>query len=960
MKRIFTLLILLAVFTFSIYASESFTVKSPDESVFVTATVTDNGEVTYSVTKDGKNVLDNGKVGMVTRAADYTSGLVFKETSAKVIDETVSMTSGSYKEITNKANELTIKFEGGYSVIFRAYNDGAAFRQAVDGSGRVEVVKDASTITIPAAANTWAMKTKNTNNAYSTSYTNEAVENMSGMYNFPVMYETADGVWCLITEANLFDSDFAGCILSKGENNSFSLEFAAYQNGADVWITAPGTTPWRTLICGSLATMVENTMVDVLTEKADGDYSYVETGVSAWSWLNDGSPRQDDVALLKRYIDLAAEMKWEYFILDEGWQPHAKDYSYDNRVYEGFPDWLPEIMEYANERDVKLFAWLNRRAVDTASEVDFLEEIKSAGFAGIKVDFFDSESSAIVVYYNRILSKCRELGLLVNIHGTNKPTGERMTYPNIIAKEAVHGDEAMATKAAYTTLIPFTRGSLGSTDFTPAVYPFSKSDTTIGHQAALATLIECGMLSMASSPDAYYNSPFYYFYYNLPTHWDDLHFIDGYPEEYTVLARRSGDAWYVSAITTDARTVTIPTDFLVSGKYNVAVYTDNEDGTDGVVAYKTVTAGDTLTVDLIKNGGAAIKIVPESDIPDFDFSSATIQLAVGEEQRAPITVGKTLFPDIIWASSDESVVTVKNGHIIGLRSGKVKVTATSAADNSVKAELLVKVFGGHTITDTWTVKNEAANFGERAITDNKNPYKLTMTTGVGYVGVKENAEPSNMWMMDAPDGDFTVTVKVSGILTHSYSSCLVGVYADGASVIQMSRRFHASLGEKVGAPPSKMGTVGNIFDFYTYTTKYVEKYAADTNFDKAAWLRITREGDIFRGYYSYDGVNFTEMSGTLSHDGITNAESLQIVVACQMGGNSTFRNEVTFEDLTINGQKIAFTAANPYNKGDVDIFDVLVALRETVNRGYLSAVDVNHSGDIELLDVIKLIKLMVE
>ena len=959
MKRTFILFILLAVFTLSICASESFTVKSPDESVIVTATVTDNGEVTYSVTKDGKNVLENGKVGMVTRQADYTSGLGFKETSIKAIDETVSMTSGSYKEIKNKANELTISFDGGYSVVFRAYNDGAAFRQAVDGSGRVEVVKDASTFTIPASSNTWAMKTQNTNNAYSTSYTNEAVENMSGMYNFPLMYETADGVWSLITEANLFDSDFAGCVLSKGENNSFSLEFAAYQNGADVWITAPGTTPWRVVICGELGTMVENTMVDALTEKARGDYSYVETGVSAWSWLNDGSPRQDDVALLKRYIDLAHEMKWEYFILDEGWQPHSKDYSYDNRVYEGFPDWLPEIMEYANERDVKLFAWLNRRAVDTASEVDFLEEIKAAGFAGIKVDFFDSESSAIVVYYNRILSKCRELGLLVNIHGTNKPTGERMTYPNIIAKEAVHGDEAMATKAAYTTLIPFTRGSLGSTDFTPAVYPFSKSDTTIGHQAALATLIECGMLSMASSPDAYYNSPFYYFYYDLPTHWDDLHFIDGYPEEYTVLARRSGDAWYVSAVTTDVRTVSVSTDFLDGGKYNVAIYSDNADGTDGVVTYNSITAGETITVDLIKNGGAVFKIVPDNDIPNITFDKATVQLAVGEEKRAPISLDKTYFPDIIWASSDESVVTVKNGHIIGISSGDAKIIAISAADETVKAELTVHVFGGHTIADGWTVKNEAENFGERAITDNANPYRLTITTGVGALGIGK-AEPENMWMMDAPDGDFTVTVKVSGILTHSYSSCLVGVYADEASVIQMSRRFHASLGEKVGAPASKMGTVGNIFDFYTYTTKYVEKYAADTSFDKASWLRITREGDIFRGYYSYDGVNFTEMSGTLSHDGITNAESLQIVVACQMGGNSTFRNEVTFEDLTVNGQRIAFTVANPYNKGDVDIFDVLTSLKATINNNYLPAADVTHNGKLEILDVVKLLKLVAE
>ena len=957
MKKFLTLLILLAMFSLSVFATESFTVTSPDESVIVTATVTDTGELTYSVTKSGKAVLDSGKVGMVTRKADYTNGLVFVDVSTKAINETVTVTSGSYKQIANHANELTINFDGGYSVIFRAYNDGAAFRQAVDGSGRVEVVKDASTITIPALANTWAMKTQNTNNAYSTSYTNATVENMSGMYNFPVMYETADGVWCLITEANLFDSDFAGCVLSMGDNRSLSLEFAAYQNGADVWITAPGTTPWRTVICGDLATMVENTMVDALTEKADGNYSYVETGVSAWSWLNDGTPRQDEVALLKRYIDLAAEMKWEYFILDEGWQPHAEDYTYDNRVYEGFPDWLPEIIEYAEKRDVKLFAWLNRRAIDTAGEVDFLEEIKAAGFAGIKVDFFDSESSLIVVYYNRILSKCRELGLLVNIHGTNKPTGERMTYPNIIAKEAVHGDEAMVTKASYTTLIPFTRGSLGSTDFTPAVYPFSKSDTTIGHQAALATLIECGMLSMASSPDAYYNSPFYYFYYDIPTHWDDLHFVDGYPEEYTVLARRSNDAWYVSAVTTDARTVTIPTNFLESGKYNVAIYTDNADGTDGIVTYKSVAAGETLTLDLIKNGGAVIKIVPESDAPNLVFDKTTVQLAVGEEQRAPLAFNETSFPDIIWASSDESVATVKNGHIIGISSGNAKITATSAADETVKAELTVHVFGGHTTADGWTVKNEAANFGERATTDNADPYKITMTTGVGYVGVKESGEPENMWMIAAPEGDFTVTVKVSGILTHSYSSCLVGVYADGASVIQMSRRFHASLGKKAGSPANKLGTVGNIFDFYTYTTKYVEKYTADTNFDKPAWLRITREGDIFRGYYSYDGKTFTEMPGTLSHDGITNAESLQIVIASQMGANSTFRNEITFEDLTVNGEKVAFTAENPYNEGDVRLIDVLSALKAYVNCGHLPAADVNHNGKLEILDILRLLKL---
>lgn len=961
MKRWIHILVACLFFAVCAFAvgAEEYTLLSPDKSVAVTVTV--DGGVAYSVTKDDKAVLDGGTVGLTTSSASYPGTLSLAGTSTRAIDETVPMTSGSYKTIRNQANELTLTFGGDYSVVFRAYNDGAAFRQTLDGSGNVKITADASTVTIPAAANVWAMATENTNNAYSTAYTNTTVESMSGMYYFPTMYNTADGVWCLLTEADLFGSGFAGSVMQKGSGNSFSLVYAAYQNGGAVSLSIPCSTPWRTVICGELATMVENTMVDALTPLADGDYSYVETGVSAWSWLNDGTPRQDEVALLKRYIDLAHEMQWEYFVLDEGWQPHATNYTYDSRTYAGFYHWLPEIMEYAGARDVKLIAWLNRRAVDTAGEVGFLEDIKAAGFAGIKVDFFDSESSAIVEYYNRILSKCAELGLVVNIHGTNKPTGERKTYPNIIAKEAVYGDEAMNTKAAYTTLMPFTRGSLGSTDFTPAVYPFSKSDTTVGHQAALATLIECGMLTMASAPDAYYASPLYWYYYDLPTHWDDLHFIDGYPGEHIAIARKSGEAWYVSSVTTDARTLTVPTDFLAEGTYNVAIYGDNRDGSNGAVTYTKIAKDETVTVPLLQNGGAVVKFVPEDDLPrEIAFVKNVVLLSVGEEQTAPLTMPETAFPDVLWTSSDESIVTVKNGHIIGMQSGNATITATSAADATVTATLRVHVFGGHTRADGWTVKNEAENFGKKAVTDNADPYRMTITTTVGYVGVKEEAEPSNMWMMDAPEGDFTVTVKVMGAMTHSYNSCLVGVYADGASVIQMSRRFHASLGERAGAPTSKLGTVGNIFDFYTYTTKYVEKYTADTRYDAPAWMRIVREGDTFRGYYSYDGMNFTEMPGTLTNDSVTDTESLQLVLACQMGGNSTFNNEVVFEDFTLNGEKIPFTVANAVTPGDITIQDVLLALQGIVNREMLSAVDMDRNGELTLPDILNMLKLLAK
>ncbi|MBQ9429842.1 MAG: glycoside hydrolase family 97 catalytic domain-containing protein [Clostridia bacterium] len=941
-------------------AAEIAYIESPDQSVAVTVTRAESGELGFSVTKDQKRILSDGAVGIVTTDASFTSGNALSSVTRRTIDETVGMTSGSYAEIVNRANEVTLEFENGYTLVFRVCDDGVAFRQILSGNGSVRITRDASAFSIPAASNVWAMKTDNTKNTYSTPYSASRAADLDGMYYFPMLYHTPDDVWCLLTEADLYGSGFAGSVLQSEGGNRFSLVYAAYQNGGAVASALPAYTPWRTVVCGDLSTIVENTMVDALTPLADGDYSYVQTGVAAWSWLHDGTPRQDDPALIKRYIDLAAEMRWEYCILDEGWQPHAESYTYDSRTYTGFPDWLPEVVDYASARGVKLFAWLNRRTVDTAAEVGFLEQIAAAGFAGVKVDFFDSESSTIIGYYNRILSKCAELGLLVDLHGTNKPTGERMTYPNIIAKEAVHGDESKETHAAYTTLLPFTRGSLGSTDFTPVVTPFSKSDTTVAHQAALAVLLECGLVSMASSPEAYYASPFYWYYYDLPTHWDDLHYLSGYPGDYVALARRSGEAWYLAAVTTNARTLTLATDFLSDGIYCAAIYKDGASG--GSAEYRTIEKGEPLTLLLTQNGGAAVKLVPAADAPKtLAFAEPLLLLGAGEMQKAPLLLPQTAFPDVIFTSSDESVVTVQNGHIFARASGRARITARSAANEGVSATLEVHVFGGSKRAAGWTVKNEADYFGDRALTDNLNPYQLTLKTGVGYVGKTESAEPQNLWMTDAPAGDFEITVKVTGALTHSYNSCLIGIYADGANVIQMSRRFHGSLGAKVDSPPSKLGTVGNIFDFYMYTTKYVERYAADTNGEGAAWMRLTRTGDVYHGYYSYDGVTFTEMPGTLTNEKVANASAPNLLLACQAGDSDTFTNEVVFEDLTVNGEKIRFVSENALLPGDVRLGDALHALRTVLKDGkYLSAADTNRDGKVDLTDVLRLFKQITD
>ena len=963
-KRVFFLVIAIFIMaiTFSGIAcaanAEKVVLLSPDGKISVDIAVDDLGQLSYSVSKNGLCVVEKSSIGITTSAGTFTSGLVLNSVERHTLNETVKMQSGSYPTIKNNANELVLYFSNNYTVTFRAYDDGIAFRQTVGGSGTVTVSADNSTFAIPEKSETWSVTVDTNKNTYERNYTRQAIEDYPEKSYLPVLYNTADGLWCFITEADIYTTGYSGSMATCGGNNTLGLTFSRSQD-SDISATLPLSTPWRTIVIGDLSTMVENTMVDKLTNFADGDFSWVETGVAAWSWVTNGTTRQDEVELIKSYIDLAAEMGWEYYIMDEGFQPHADNYTYSSRTYDGFHSWMPEIVEYANEKGIKLIAWVNRRAIDGENEVNFLEEIKAAGFAGIKADFFDSESTTAFVYYNRIVEKCAELGLVVNLHGTNKPTGERMTYPNIISKEAIYGDEHKAAIAAYDTAVPFLRGALGAADYTPSLYPFPKSDTTVAHQAAIATLIECGMLSMASSPAEYYASPLYWYYYDLPTKWDDLHFIDGYPQTHAILARRSGDLWYVSAVTADARTVTVPFDYLGEGTYNVAVYADNEDGSEGVASYTKVTSKDTLTFDLLDGGAVILKIAPVDNAPsEIAFGEETLILGVNETQKLKYSVNKTLFPDLIWRSSDESVVKVVNGRITGVGTGYADITVKSAADEDVFDTVSVHVFGGIEIDNVWSIGNAATKAGWKSTLDPINPYRITLPTHTGELGYSDEKMPYNVWMMDAPKGDFTVTVKVTGAMTHNYNSASLGIYADNSSVIQMARRFHTGLAAKVDAVPSKLGSVGNVIDFMTRTTKYNEIYVADTQFAAPLWMKIERAGDIFHGYYSYDGVNFTEMSGTQENAAVSACENLRIVLACHVGGSETYVMDVDFEDLTVNGEKIPFTKSADMESAQLRVKDVLWVLREMINGKYVFAADFDRSGNTELKDVLKLLKAL--
>ena len=315
--------------------------------------------------------------------------------------------------------------------------------------------------------------------------------------------------------------------------------------------------------------------------------------------------------------------------------------------------------------------------------------------------------------------------------------------------------------------------------------------------------------------------------------------------------------------------------------------------------------GDTLSFDLLAGGGVTLKLVPQTEEKcSVLFHKNVVLVGVNETRKVEYTMDKVAFPDLVWESSDESVVKVVNGRVTGVSSGWATVTVKSATDETVTDTVRVHVFGGIALSDAWEIRNLATKAGWQPIYDPANPYKMTMDTHTGELGYNDARMPNNVWITDAPEGDFTVTVKVTGAMTHSYNSASLGIYAYNTSVMQMVRRFHGTLGPKVNAPFSKLGKQGNIIDFMTRTTKYVEKYVADRRYDAPLWMRVSRVGDVFHGYYSYNGVTFTEMPGTIANAAVSSCTDLKIALACHVGTSETYVMDIDFEDLTVNGEKI--------------------------------------------------------
>ena len=536
-----------------------------------------NGKLTMEA-KDGQWVIGyQGQQVLTMKAAEAATPL--KGLKAKKVKADYTMIEGKRSHCTNEANEYRVG-----QMTLRLYNDGLAYRYE-------QPVKEQAAYVIPEGTKRWMMQwTDGAENFYPlmTTYKEKAQRSFSAVskdadgncvrWSFPALVELKDGVFALLTEANIERGQSASSMYNEGE--VYRVVQDEGENKAN--------SPWRLVILGSLGDVVESTLVTDVSEPCKlEDTSWIKPGVVSWVYwaYNHGS---DDYNIIKKYTDLAATLKLPYVLIDAEW-----DRMKDGKTVE-------DAVAYAKSRGVKPMIWYNssvgwidgaptpkfrlNKPEDREREFAWCEKI---GVAGVKIDFFSGENQKNMDYCIDLLESAARHHLLVNFHGATVPRGWQRTYPNLLSTEGVYGAEwynnvpTFTDKAAcHNATLPFTRNVIGPMDYTPCAFSDSQHPhiTSHAHELALTVLFESGLQHLADRPESFLAQPqtVQDFLGMLPAAWDETRFISGYPGESCVLARRSGNTWYVAGIngTDNEKTLSVPLDF-VKGKYTVTMFADS-------------------------------------------------------------------------------------------------------------------------------------------------------------------------------------------------------------------------------------------------------------------------------------------------------------------------------------------------------------------------------------------------
>ncbi len=642
------ILFLILILPFRVLDAQDISITSPDHQTVVQVSIDGGGQLFYAVFMNDKVILEDSPLGLISNVADFSKGLRLLDQKANLIQSSYSLRTIKKREINYVANELVLQLANTKSqrinLVIRVSNNNIALKYTLPRTGetaRCIIEKELTGFKFPSFTTTFLtpqaspmigwMKTKP---SYEEEYVPDQAIGTASKYGvgftFPALFHVGENGWALISETGV-SSLYCASKLDEGtEDGLYSISFPepGENNGIGLVnpsISLPGETPWRTITVGeNLKPIVETTISYDVVEPLYQASKTFDYGRSSWSWLEwqDHSMNFDDQIT---FINLSETMGWEYILIDALW---------DNQV--GY-DKVEELIAYAKSKNVSPFLWYNsngywndapqgpkQRMNTSVARKQEMAWMQKMGVKGIKVDFFGGDKQETMKLYEDILSDANEYGLMVIFHGCTLPRGWEKMYPNFVASEAVLASENLIFtqhsndyEAYNATLHPFIRNAVGAMDFGPVLLNKRHNRTNDGgtfrrttetFQLATSILFQSSIQNFGITPNNLNEYPSFVidFMKNVPTTWDETMYIDGYPGKYVVLARRSGQKWFLAAINAEKNSKKIQLSLPMFAGKEVEMYFDK---TDRLPAYELVKVKKTGEVSVVIPSDGAVILV---------------------------------------------------------------------------------------------------------------------------------------------------------------------------------------------------------------------------------------------------------------------------------------------------------------------------------------------------------------
>lgn len=651
MKKILSICILLCVALLA-YGQKSYQLASPNGEIKMNVKVSD--KIQYDILYGEETLLEKGT--MTLQLGKQVLGTFPKvvKSSTQSVDETIRpVIPFKFSTIRNHYNQLLLKFSGNWSVEFRAFDDGVAYRFLTNKKGEVEVNEELFQVDFPEDYQMHIQHSGDFGTNYELFYEHPKYsewKDKKGVTLLPMLIEAKNGHKILISESSVSDyphmflapatnhglsSAFPKCPIEFGENGDRSLKLVKHANYIAKTSGKRGF-PWRYfVITKEDGQLIENTMTARLAEPSQiEDTSWIKPGLTTWEWWNGATPFGTDVDFeggcntntYKYYIDFASKFGAQYVLLDEGWAKSTTDPYTPNEKVD-----LHELIRYGKEKNVGVILWLTWLCAENHPEL--FAKFAEWGVKGVKIDFMDRSDQWMVDYYERMAAEAAKHQLFIDFHGSFKPAGLEYKYPNVLSYEGVRGQEQNRGCTPDNSIFyPFMRNAVGPMDYTPGVINTFQPEYylsthyngggigTRAYQMALFVLFETGLQMLVDNPTMYYREEdCARFMASIPLPTDETVALAAKVGEYAIVAKRKGEKWYIGGMTNNKekeRVFELPLNFLPEGiTWKMVSYEDGVNANKQAMHYmkreQQVTKGQTIRVKMARNGGFAAVLTAE-------------------------------------------------------------------------------------------------------------------------------------------------------------------------------------------------------------------------------------------------------------------------------------------------------------------------------------------------------------